>query len=291
MASLLDRIRQIGAAPAQPQQAGIQQILRQKTGKAKQVTGPKATGLGEQAAIQAGQAAEREQTFAERLQATQLRGQEQAIAESQQLQQQQLKQQRQLQQEQLGAQAALKREDLAAGQEEALLRREATIESKTRAINNQAEQRLRDLASQKNIQLDNLFSQYSFDVAELEDRADAAQLEQQSFLLAMNDKKYLDELQKVGQQRQLEDQLQFDREVQDIVFESNLNNLLSELQFKRGANTTRRQFNEQLAQIDIDMAVNIAQQTLRDEATRQMWQSAGTIGSIVATESLREDEK
>jgi hypothetical protein len=290
MASLLERIEQIGADAPQPQQKGIEQVLRQKTGKARRRKGPAASGLQEQQAITAGRQAIKEQTFADRLADVQFRSKEQALAEQQALQEQQAKQQQEIAQQRLSAEAAMTREGIRAGEEEAQIKREASTKSKTKDLNVKAESQLRDMASQRGVQLDNLFAQYQFDTADLEDRQDAAQLEQQAFMLAMQDRKYLEELDRIGKERQLQNDMRFSEELNSIVMEQNLNNLLDNLNFKVGRDVKARDFNEQLGQINIDMAIDIAKASTRDAMERQKWEAIGQLGGMAAESFLGGEE-
>lgn len=279
MASLLDRIQQVGQQGVQPSQAGIEKIVRERGGKAKATTGPAATGLAEQAAITAGKQALQEQSFAERLQAAQLRGQEQAAGEELALGQQKLAQQRQMTEQQMAAQAAGRREELAAGEEEARQRLQAGEARNIQAINAKAEQSLRDLAASRNIALDDIFSQFEASALELEDRRDAAQLEQLAFQMAMQDKAYLQELENVGRTRQLQNDLAMEEEMLRLTFGSNMASMLSEREFQAGYNADQRQFSKDLAQINIDMAIDLAKAATRDEQLRQQYQAIGTAGA------------
>jgi hypothetical protein len=290
MASLLERIQQVGAEGPQPQQKGIEKVLRQRGGRATRRRGPAATAVGEQAAIGAGREALREQSFAERVAGVQARGREVALAEEQAAAERQLARQRQTQQEQLASEAALTREGIRAGEEEARLRREAGTGAQIRNLNTRAEQTLRDLASQRNIQMDDIFAQFEASSAELEDRRDAAAMEQQAFLLAMQDRKYLEELDRIGKQRQLENDIAFDNEMQRIVMGENMDSLIKELKFKTGRAAKQRDFANQLAQIDIDSAIDLSRAAIRDEATRTKWQAAGTLGGIAAGEIAKGEE-
>jgi hypothetical protein len=284
MASLLQRIEQIGAGGAQPQQRGIERALRQKTGKAVKRRGPATTDIGEQVAVEAGREALREQTFAERLSGIQARGKQQALEEQRILQERALRQQEEITQQQLAAEAAMKREGIRAGEEEARLKTKSAEERKIKEINTVAEQRLRDLTSQRNINLDDMFTQYQFDVSELEDRRDAAQLEQQAFLLAMQDKKYLEELDKIGKTRQLQNDIQFDQEMQRVIMGDSLDGLLKEIDFKAGRAADQRDFTRQLAEIDIDSAIALSKAAIRSNAERQKWTAVGDIVSTLGTE-------
>lgn len=288
MASLLDRIKDIGQTP-QPQQAGIQKLLEAKTGKAVTPTGPAATSLAEQAALGATRQAVREQTFSERMQQFEQSRQEKALAQQQKQQEEALRKQEELKQQQMATETAIRREELTAAREMGITSREAGADRQIKAINNQADQRLRDLASQRNLQLDNIFSQFQFDSAELEDRRDAAQLEQQAFLLSMNDKQYLTELENIGRERQLLTDQGMREEMQRIVMGDNMDAMLDDLNFRRDRAATRRQFSQDLAQIDIDSAMDITRAAIKDDANRRMWESAGTIGSAIAVDQFGDD--
>lgn len=289
MATLLERIQQTAGTP-QPEQRGIEKILRERGGRAVQARGPAASRLGEQAALTAGRQALREQTFAERLGEVQARGREQALVEQQALAERRLGQEEELAQERLAAEAAAARAGVTAAEEEARLRRIAKGEATTADINAQAEQRLRDLASARNIQMDDLFAQFEASNLELADRKDAAQLEQMAFNLAMQDKKYLDELDKIGQQRTLENDLSYDEELQRISMEANLDQLMDDIGFQSSRKVADRDYQRQLAQIDIDTAIEIARASARDAATRAKWQAAGQLGAIGAQQLVTEEE-
>ena len=282
MASLLERIQQLGQGGPQPQQKGIEKVLRQRTGKATSRKGPATSSVGEQTAISAGREALREQTFADRLSGVQARSQEQALAEQQALEQQRLRQQEDLTQQQLASEAALTRAGIQAGEQESLTKREANKDSQIRQLNAQAEQTLRDLSTQRGIETDNIFSEFEFDTADLEDRKDAAALEQRSFMLAMQDKKYLDELNKIGEERRLQNAIDFDNELKRLVMEDEMASLLDELNFQVGQKADQRKFNEQLAQIDVDTAVALAQSSADQAIQRNKWESIGSISTVAA---------
>ena len=283
MASILERIEQMGAGGAQPQQAGVEKLLRQKRGKATQRKGPATSSLGEQAVIGAGKQAMADQSFASRLAEFKLQGAQQAQQEQAQLQQQALQQKGQLAQEQMTAQAIATREKLQADQEAARIKRQSGEERSVKQLNHAAEQKLRDLASQRNITLDNIFSQYEFDTAELEDRKDAAELEQNAFLLSMHDRKYMEEISEIGKMRQFDNDVEADKETQRIVFGESLHNLLDTIKFKTERNVDRREYAKQIAHINIEQAIQIAQAAIKDENTRQQWESVGNMTTSAVT--------
>lgn len=289
MPSLLERIQQLKGQEPQPQQAGIENILAQKTGKARRRRGPTQTALAESQAITTGRQALREQTMAERLADLQLRGAEEIQAEEQATRESALQQQERMQQQQLQAETTMRRAEMEAAEEQALTGIQRQQERKIKQMNNVAEMRLRDLASARNLALDDIFTQFEFSTAELEHRADAGRLEQLAFNLAMQDKRYLDELSQIGQQRQLENDIAFDKEMQRIVMEDNLNSLLEDIDFKAGRAVTNREYTRQLANIDIETAIDLAKSAIRDDMTRQKWTAVGNVASTAFEYAAKED--
>ena len=273
--SLLDRLQQLGADGVQPQQRGIEKLLKAKSGKAGPSRGPKSSMLGEQAAITATTQAGKEQTFAERLQAAQLGGQETAAQDAISLAEKGLSQEEQMAQDRLRANASETRMGLEAQGEEAKMRREAGEEQSTKAINSKAESALADMASQAGIQKDNLFTQFKFDSAELEDREDASALEQTAFILALQDKKYLDGIKKAGKEQQMELDQKFELETARLILGDNFSAYIMDRNFniKRDADNRWRQ--TELAKVDISTAIAMGNQLIKDGATKVMWESVG----------------
>ena len=290
MKTILDRIQGLGAGGPGASQRGIEDIMRQKSGKAGGTgSSPKSSALGEGAGIGAAGQAIKEQSFAERMQGVQARGKETALKEQQDLQQQQLEQQQQMQQQQLASQAAIARQGIEASESESRAKR-ASGEGLTIAkLNAASEQTLRDLATTKGIKVDNLFSEYKFSNLELEDRKDKAALEQRAHLLAMQDKDYMEELTRIGIERQLSDKVSWQRELARITLGDQLSNVISDLKFKADANATERQRREELASINIDMALQMASAAIKDENTRAQWEAGGQVVGAVTSDLSSDD--
>lgn len=289
MASILDRINKIGKISLNPQQRGIEEIIKAKGGKATGGAGPKSSTLGEQAAIGAGKQALKDQSIQSRLAGIQLGGQEQLQAQQQKLAEDKLRQQEQLKQEQLMSQASMTREGIQAGEEAARAKRTTSTDQNIKQLNNASEMKLRDLSAQRGLTLDNMFSQYEFDTAELEDRKDGAQLEGQAFLMGLQDKKYISEIDKIGKTRQLNLENQWNTELQSLLLGNNLNDLIDSMGFKKGQAVKGRLRQDELANINIDAAVELAQAVVKDNATRAKITAAGNIASTVGQDLASDD--
>jgi len=147
---------------------------------------------------------------------------------------------------------------------------DAAKQRKLRGISAQAESQLRGLAAQGRMEVDDLFADFARSNQELAFRKDAAQLEQFGTLLALQDRKYIDELNRIGEKRKLYDQSNWAKEKSRIVYGDSLDALMSDLQFKRGEDITNRDFQRQLASLDINTALEMARANMRDNAQREM---------------------
>ena len=282
--SILDRIR-----GAQPQQKGIEKLLKAKGGKAGAVTSPAQSSLGEGAAISQTQQAGREQTFAERLQQTKIAGAQKGLADQTALGKQKLGQQGEMFQQKLAVDAETRRAEIENRERESRLARESKRQTTTAKLNNTAELQLRDLASTRNTTVDNIFAEYESSTAELEDRKDAAKLEELSFNLALQDRKYTRQLEKIGIQRNLSDSLAHDTETQNLVFGHALSSTLTDLGFKTREDAKDRAFQEQLANINIDAALAILMADI--QASNSMAQIEGLTTVVKESTDYALDDK
>jgi hypothetical protein len=286
--SLLDRIRNI---KPQPQQKGIEKLLAAKKGKVPAVSaGPRQTALGEQAAIAATKTAMDEQTFKERLQQTRFKGQQQAAAQQHKMQKQQIAQQEELAQQRMRAQGFETSARIEAEADARRAKRRSATKINRNKINNAAEMRIRDLATTRETTLDNIFSQFESSQDELQFHKDKARIEEVSFNLMLQDKKYARELEKIGKTRNFNDRVTYQNEMNQLVFGQNLNNLLSEMGFNRTQNAKRREYQEELAKINIDMAIEVANQVANDNNTRAQIEGVARGFSTVATYAAEEWE-
>lgn len=114
-----------------------------------------------------------------------------------------------------------------------------------------------DLAAQADLQREDIFQQFAEGTADLAYRKDAAQLEATAQRMALNDKRYTDELLRIGQMQRLDNDLSWKTELNSLVMGERLNDMLSGAAFKVDLNADQRSWNEQMGAMDSDFAMSI----------------------------------
>jgi hypothetical protein len=287
MPGLLDRIQQIGAAP-KSQQKGIEQLLRAKKGKAGAPSGPAASGLAAQAAATAGGVAARQQTMQERLAGAKLTGAAQAAEEQQAFEQQKLAQQEQLAQQQMQTAGILGQERREAAQTESRMRTQSTEETRMAQLNSTANNRLRDLASQRGIKMNDIFANAAQERMDLELRQDAAQLETQAHLLAMQDKEYMAEMAKIAAEQGLRDEQAWETEAMRILAGRNYAETTKRLEAAAKEDAKKRQADLEMSieEFEVKGAIQRMEAAAKDDAEAKIMEGIMNIGIAAGTEYL-----
>lgn len=261
--------------PLAPQQAGVAAALRAKSGKAGASTSPAASNLGEAGAVANANAQAGQVQQAGQIQAANIGQQAQAQDAKVDAAQQDMASQRRIAQQGLATQGQVASETRAANEGMALDKVDFDEGQRTELLNVKADQALRELASERGISIDNIFREFDRSEKELAFRKDAAQLEQTGFILAMRDKQYLDELNRVGAERDLQDKLNFQDEMNRIVLGDELDKLFDELNFKRGLNANQREWDSYIASLDVHSAISMANAAIQDDSRNQMISGVG----------------
>lgn len=291
MSSLYDEIQkrllsQKAAAPTAPggAQAAAAATFQAATGKAAASGGvPKASNVGEQVATAATAAAgtqqqQRTALAAEQL-ATQANAQEAQTANAV---------------EGLAAdQRAFDANQAARGAASAIQRDTAATTSAAKLGASEAanldrlttnyQRALDDLASERGIASEDLFAQFRQGHQELAFRKDAAQLDQLAHQLALADKKYVAELQRVGQERRLGNALAFRAESLRLMLGDELADLMTKLNFQVDLNADQRAFDEQMAAMDADAAAAILATQVSTQNRQMIVEGLGTVAKAGAT--------
>jgi len=282
MASLFDTLKQTlsEAPPAlQPQQSQIQKAFAAKSGKAAVGAGaPKASSLGEANAMATTQAGLGQAQMQGQQIASDLQGQQTNLAAQGTLANQALASEARQSANTLTTQAVTAREGMATKDQVATSSIQAGERIKTDQLNNAASMKLREYATQRNIETDNLFADFENNNKELASRRDGAELEQLGFLLAMNDKAYLDELDRVGRERSLRNEVSFREELGRVVWGEQLSQQLAKMQFESGFNAQGRDDSKLLASINIDAAMALARAAIEDGNRQAIAQGAVDTG-------------
>lgn len=274
MSEFLNKLRNMQQSPVQSQQQELTRIASARGGKGTAAVGPKASNIQEQTAIANVRGQQRQQQQQANIMASYLEEQQrQQTAQTQFAEKSQnqkfsealkgLQQQQQMQQEQQ-----------AFRQQQGQKQLDTQYRLSTQQISNEAQQGIQKLAQDRNLDVNNLFREFNYSSLQLEDRKDAADLEQRAFMYSLSDQKYLKQLQSIGQQRQLADQLNFQRETLDIALGNELSSVLDELEFKEALSADQHTFARKLADINLDQALQIARAQARSEATTSVIKGA-----------------
>lgn len=267
------------AAPTQvaPQQDQLLAGLRAKTGKATASSTPGGSNLGEQTALDAAQTQQQQATSAGRLAgaqvATQAAGQAQTTADAQKG----LATDTQNQMAGLATQGAIQSSQTAAAEQQANSQTSYNETAKAQALNAQAYTTLQQLAADKQLSVDNIWRDFHASEQDLAYRKDAAQIEQVGFLLSLRDQSYVDELNRVGQERMLDDKINYNDESARLAMGDQLDSLVQQLGFKTSLNADQRTWDTKLAGMSIDAAMQISQAAITASSQNMMISGAGTM--------------
>jgi hypothetical protein len=281
-----------GTAPViQPEQDQVQATLAAKSGKAAAGTAvPAASNVQEAAAIDQGKAQLAQQQVAGQQLLADVGQQEGALAAQGQAFQATQAADARAAADRLATQNTAARDTLSAKADTAAMQTQATEGIKVAQINQNAANKLKELATERGTTVDDIFSEFDNSNKELEFRKDAASLEQAGFLLALRDKSYVAEIQRIGQERGLQDELAFREEAQRVVWGNQLSDLVDKLKYQTGFNAQARKNEMNYADIDIDWALQFANAAIRDNNNRAVAEGAVAAGRAGADAYARNTE-
>ncbi len=188
--------------------------------------------------------------------------------------------QKQLGQEQLATQGALGREGIASEQSQALAKLTAKERTQIDETSAKAEQAIQNMLTEKKLNENNIFQQFDQDNRELAYRRDAAQLEQLSQTLALRDRAYLDEINAIGEERNLRDNISFAQESNRLLMGENTTDVLQQLGWKESDLTDQLAFEKKIAQMSIDEAIKIANAQIAQDNQTAMISGVVNLGGI-----------
>lgn len=111
----------------------------------------------------------------------------------------------------------------------------------------------------------------------LDSSKDAAKLEQLGFLLRFQDQQYVTELENQGRLQNLHNDINFKDALYKEVMGENIELFQNNSQFQKFMNADRRTFEMQLAQIDINYAMQVAHQAMKSSQEQAIFGTAGNI--------------
>lgn len=160
---------------------------------------------------------------------------------------------------------------LALGQQEQALK--DSEEFKNRVLSDeQLASREKYLETQRGILTD-----YSSGQRQLDLTKDKAKLEQLGFSMRLSNDKYLNELENRARIAGLSDAISFEEELTRSIFADEEELFRNDLDFRAMISADQRTFQNELAQMDINMALDMAEASNRALSEKQMWDGIGGI--------------
>lgn len=137
-------------------------------------------------------------------------------------------------------------------------------------------------------QSDNLLRDFERDSRQLDDTRTQAKTEQLGFLLRLQDKQYIDQLQMEGEKARLNTNLGFKEAAFRSQLEDNMTLFRNDQMFKKFVNSSEREFRDQLSKMDINYAMQVASNA--QQAANQQSIFSG-IGNVVSGGAAIYDKK
>jgi hypothetical protein len=158
-----------------------------------------------------------------------------------------------------------------------ILRAEQVGQQEDQIKSTEAEQTLDNKSKLADMQ--NAFELRSNDILNELERSDktlteerkAAKLEQLGFLLRLQDKDYLTNLERAGREARLNNELSFKEQMSKDIFAEDLDVFKDDLGFKEFINANQRDFEEMLHNMDLQSAEKLAKAKFKAEKTKAIW--------------------
>ena len=256
--------------PIVGQQQSLAATLRAKTGKvAAPGATPVASNLGEEAALGQASTAIGQQQAQGVVQAAGVQQAAQDQATQLATQQAGLAAQRRTGQAAIATAGTQASEATASTEALATSQQDFNEQQHAEILETSADKQLRQLAADRGMTVYNIFRDADRENKDLAFRKDASDLEHKGRLLALRDKDYVAELNRVGQERDLKDKLNFQDEQQRLVLGDQMDALIQEIGFKDILNADQRTFNEKLARLDNHTMLQMANRAITDDNRRE----------------------
>lgn len=131
------------------------------------------------------------------------------------------------------------------------------------------EQSKQEMKQRADRQIFNTLQDFSRGMRTLENREDIAAMEQVGFLARLENRQYIDNLQKAGRQNRLTDSLSFKEEAAKQMFANHERIVENDLAFQALIQANDRDFQMEVATIDLNAAMELANIAAKDAATQQ----------------------
>jgi len=153
--------------------------------------------------------------------------------------------------------------------------READIEQRQDQQQVEFEENLANATAQFDRQSDSIMNQFFNGQKSLQNSKDIADLEQLGFIARLDNKQYIDALQLEGQKKRLSEGQNFKLEMAKTVFADSQDFLKDDLQYRAMMDMDDRAWNENLANMDINKALEFAEAENKQANAEMMAKGTG----------------
>ena len=174
-------------------------------------------------------------------------------------------------QQQLGLRGRLQAEQL--GQQQ------ADIAQRTQQEGAQFQEQMKAAQADFDRRSNSMLDQFEAGQKSLKSQQDVADLEQLGFDIRMQNDQYVNQLQDIGKRNRLDNQLEFKKQLAQNVFKDQQDLLTNQLAFDRIVSADDREFTQELANMDINYAMQVADSAAKAASQRQVMQGVGGIVS------------
>lgn len=138
---------------------------------------------------------------------------------------------------------------------------------------------------------DALMNQYIQGQKQLNLNKDKANFEQIGFNLRQQNQQYMDNLRREAQKSQLDNALRFKEEMARTVFSEEMGMFQDNLDFRSSLFSDKQAFNDKMAQMDLDYAVQMAEFDAKQASANSLYTGIGTLVSGGAQAYAAYDKK
>jgi hypothetical protein len=180
-------------------------------------------------------------------------------------------------------------------QAEQIEQREADIEQRAIQQEQQFQENLKNLQADFGRRSNSILQQFESGQKRLNNQEDIADLEQLGFEARLQNKQYIDQLQREGDKLRLNQGLNFKEQMAKNIFKDNRELLENELAFKTIVDADDRQFQREIADMDIDYAMELADSAAKAASQRQIVTGiggavSGGVQTAVATGAFNKEK-
>jgi len=136
---------------------------------------------------------------------------------------------------------------------------------------------------QFNQQLKGMMFEQTNQLKSLDLSKDKARMEQMGFMLRLGNTQYTDQLQLEGKKARLDNSVSFNENLQRSIFSEEMDLFSNSLEFRNYMYADARDAQKQLADLDIDFAMQVAMADNKAASSQMMWSGIGNMVSAGAS--------